>query len=72
MTDLLSLTHDARTPGRMVTETAKRTRLCGVCPDGDPCNLPVACSQQCSRLEGAEIAEDLRNAAASAGGLKVT
>jgi hypothetical protein len=72
MSDPLFLTNDARTPGRMVAETTKRTRLSGVCPDGEPCNLPVACSQQCSRLEGAEIAEDLRKAAAAAGGLKVT
>lgn len=44
--------------------------LKGYCPDSRRCTLPVPCSHQCSRLQSAEIAEELRANAARAAGRK--
>lgn len=46
----------------------RHKRLNGRCPDGERCRLPVACSEQCSRLESAAIADTLRAQAAIAAG----
>lgn len=40
-----------------------RAKLKGVCPDGEHCRLAVHCSHLCSRLQAAEIAEEMRQSA---------